>query len=307
MSSLVANLDSHAFDPAVGLSPEQADRPDMVRSLPFLAIHVACFLVIWAGTSWWAVGLFFILYVARMFGITGGYHRYFSHRSYKLGRFSQFLLAFLANTSAQRGPLWWAAHHRHHHRSSDTVADSHSPRTKGWFRAHTTWFLTPAAFRTKMELVKDLSKFPELVFLDRFDWIAPVSQLLFCAGLGWALQVYAGADTSAFQLATWWCISTVAVMHATYTVNSACHIFGNQPNSVEDDSRNCWWAAILTLGEGWHNNHHHSPNYCQHSHRWWQFDPTYWIIWCGEKVGVVKTLKRLPAGHVGSEAIAVES
>ena len=274
---------------------------DVLRLLPFIGVHLACLAVPLVGVSPTAVVLAVTLYVVRMFGITAGYHRYFSHRSFTCPRWVAFLLALLGGSSGQRGALWWAAHHRHHHRHSDTPADLHSPAQHGFWWAHMGWFLADGAYRTRLELVPDLAKRPELVWLDRFDVAAPATLAAACWALGWWLGGQ-GVNTSGAQLLVWFCISTVVLAHATFSVNSVMHVWGTRPFATRDDSRNNALMALLVLGEGWHNNHHHRPGNVRQGLRWWQLDPTWYALigmsWLGlaGTVGFSPRRKALDAG-----------
>jgi stearoyl-CoA desaturase (Delta-9 desaturase) len=266
--------------------------------VPFVLLNLSVLFVFVVGVSWIAVAVAVALYVVRMFGITAAYHRYFSHRTYKASRPVQFALAFLGNTAAQRGPLWWAAHHRHHHATSDTPEDTHSPIQEGGFwNSHMLWWGRRKNVPTRMHLVKDLSKYPELVFLDRFDAIAPFTLALFTFGLGALLQVVApGLGTNGWQMLVWgFVISTVVLFHGVATINSLAHVFGSRRFRTTDDSRNNFWLALVTLGEGWHNNHHHYPNSARQGFYWWEIDLSYYGLKALEKLGLVRDLKPVPA------------
>lgn len=281
--AVVRWFDTAADDP---LDATEAARIDWLRVLPFIGLHLACLGVLWVGVSPFAVGVAIVLYVVRMFAITGFYHRYFSHKAFRTSRPVQFLFGVLGASSVQRGPLWWAAHHRQHHRASDTEADPHSPRHKGFWYSHMGWFLTRGAFRTNLEAVKDLAKFPELRLLDRFDILVPV--LLACGLflLGeWLERAAPQLGTNGPQLLVWgFFISTVVLFHVTVTINSFAHRFGRRRFPTRDDSRNNWFLALLTFGEGWHNNHHHYPGSARQGFRWWEYDFTYYglklMSWC---------------------------
>ena len=132
-------------------------------------MHLACFAVFWVGVSRSALVVAAALYVLRMFAITGFYHRYFAHRTFRTSRAVQFAFACIGASCVQRGPLWWAAHHRNHHQHADTHSDPHSPRVHGFLWSHVGWFLTPQGFRTDWKRIPDLARFPELRWLDRFD------------------------------------------------------------------------------------------------------------------------------------------
>jgi stearoyl-CoA desaturase (delta-9 desaturase) len=203
--------------------------------------------------------LFF--YGVRMFGITGGYHRYFSHRSYKTGRVFQFILALIGASSAQLGPLWWAAHHRHHHRHSDTDEDIHSPGLRGLWWAHVGWVLCKKYNTTRLDDIKDFAKFPELRLLDRYSVLAPIGLAVFTFGLGAFLELkFPALRVTAFQMLVWgFFVSTVCLYHGTFSINSLAHIIGKRRFQTTDHSKNHFLLAIVTLGEGWHNNHHRYP------------------------------------------------
>ncbi len=226
-------VDSHA-----GIAEHQAEGPlrvDWLRVAPFLGLHLACLAVIWVGWSWFSVAAALALYLVRMFSITGFYHRYFSHRTFKTSRAGQFAFALLGMTSVQRGPLWWAAHHRHHHAHSDEEEDVHSPRLHGMLWAHVGWITARANFPTRLRLVPDLAKFPELRFLDRFDVLVPVLFAAALFGLGEALEAWAPAlSVTGPQLLVWgFCISTVALLHGTFTINSLAHRIGRRRYPTE--------------------------------------------------------------------------
>lgn len=287
------------FDDEAGLdqlSEREPDRLDVFRIIPFLMLHIACLGVIWTGWSKVAVGTAIGLYVVRMLGITGTYHRYFSHRSYKMSRIWQFAFAVIANSSAQRGPLWWASHHRHHHRFTDKPEDIHSPSQRGFLWSHVLWILTPKFFATNKKLVKSWMKFPELVFLNRFSTLVPLILLLFLYLSGELLRIYIpSTSTSGAQMVVWgFCISTVALFHATATINSLDHMIGRRRYNTPDTSRNNWLLALLTFGEGWHNNHHHYPIATRQGFFWWELDITYYVLVFLSWLGIVNDLTPLP-------------
>jgi stearoyl-CoA desaturase (delta-9 desaturase) len=237
------------------------------------------------------------LYVVRMFTLTGFYHRYFSHRTFKTSRAVQFLFALIGASCVQRGPLWWAAHHRNHHRHADTLLDPHSPGVVGFLRSHMGWFLTAGAFRTDWSRIPDLKKFPELRWLDRYDTAVPVALALLLYGLGaWLRRVAPQLGTSGAQMLVWgFFISTVVLFHATVTINSLAHGFGRRRFDTQDDSRNNVWLALLTFGEGWHNNHHFYPGSTRQGFRWWEVDLTWYGLRLMAALGLVWHLKPVPA------------
>ncbi len=297
-SRLAAHLtgwfDTHAAAARVDLGTPR--KIDLVRVLSFLAVHLSVIAVIWVGWSWTAVIVAVVLYLLHMFAITGFYHRYFSHRAFKTSRALQFVFALIGNSAAQRGPLWWAAHHRHHHTCADTPDDDHSPTVHGFVWSHVLWFMTNANFRTRMERVRDYLTYPELVFLDRYDALAPLAliALLYAAGaaLGrWLPQL----GTNGPQLVIWgFSISTVVTYHATFTINSLDHLWGSRRYATPDTSRNNLLLALLTLGEGWHNNHHHYPATARQGFFWWEVDVTYYVIRLMALCGLVWDVRPLP-------------
>jgi stearoyl-CoA desaturase (delta-9 desaturase) len=245
----------------------------------FAAFHLAALSVFTVPFApqlvWWFVGS----YVIRMFGVTAGYHRYFSHRSYQLGRVPQFLMAVLAQTSGQKGILWWAAHHRDHHRHSDGPEDVHSPQEGFWW-AHVGWILSTRFDTYDPKRVADFSRYPELRWLDRHHWVPSVAY-------GAAIWIAGG-----FGAFVWgYLLATVALYHATFAINSVAHVWGTRAYPTRDDSRNNFWLALLTLGEGWHNNHHHCRSACRQGVRWWQIDLTYAGLLLLSLCGVARNLR----------------
>jgi stearoyl-CoA desaturase (delta-9 desaturase) len=235
--------------------------------VPFIGLHLACFAVFVTGVDVTAVVLCGVTYLVRMFGITAGYHRYFAHRSYKTSRAFQFVLACLGCSAAQKGPLWWTAQHRHHHRYSDTPEDRHSPVAHSFWWSHIGWVLSPDSEATDEGQVKDLSRYPELRWLERHSWVPP----LVLAGLCFLVGGWSGLVWGFF-------VSSVLSHHATFTVNSICHIWGWRRYATADASRNNLFVALLTLGEGWHNNHHHYQSSANQGFRWWEIDVSYYLI-----------------------------
>ena len=263
------------------------ERIEYWASLPFLSMHLACLLALWTGVSVAAVAVCLALHGVRMFAITAGYHRYFSHRSFKTGRVFQFALAWVGATAAQKGPLWWAAHHRRHHADSDTADDIHSPVISGFWWAHVGWFLCSKYNKTEAELVRDFTPYPELRFINRFYLLPPFISAVLTTALGAFLQVLAPQmNTSPLQMLVWgFFISTVITYHATFFVNSLAHSSGSRRFPTKDGSRNNLLVAVIALGEGWHNNHHYAPSSERLGFYWWEIDVAHWILkvfsWCG--------------------------
>lgn len=278
---------------------------DVWRVAPFVLLHLACFCVLWVGFSWFALAFAIAMYLLRMFAVTGFYHRYFSHKAFRTTRAFQLLLAIVGATAVQRGPLWWASHHRHHHINSDEGDDAHSPVQHGFLWSHLGWFLASSHFTTQTERVKDLAKFAELRWLDRFDIVVPSLFALSIYLLGsWLQAYYPALNTSGPQLLVWgFVISTVVLYHATFTVNSLAHVWGNRRYATRDHSRNNLWIAIITLGEGWHNNHHHYPGSAQQGFYWWEIDLTYYGLKLLAACGLIWDVRTVPAAIRDSRKI----
>ena len=281
---------------AVAHDGRDGDRIDWLRAVPFFAMHLACLAVFWVGVSPVAVLVALALYALRMFAITGFYHRYFSHRTFRTSRVVQFLAALVGAASVQRGPLWWAAHHRNHHRHTETTLDPHSPRVHGFWRSHMGWFLTREGFRTDWSRIPDLAKYPELRWLDRYDTLVPVLLAVGLYGLGALLErVAPGLGTTGGQMLVWgFFVSTTVLFHATVTINSLAHRYGSRRFETGDDSRNNLWLALLTFGEGWHNNHHFFPGTARQGFRWWEIDLTWYGLRAMALFGLVRDLKPVP-------------
>ncbi|MBL8020972.1 MAG: acyl-CoA desaturase [Leptospirales bacterium] len=257
----------------------------MVEHIPFILLHLSPLFVFTVPFSWDLVALAAGLYFVRMFFITGFYHRYFSHRGYEVrNRYVQFAMGLLGTTCVQQGPLWWAEHHRHHHRYSETEKDIHSPVQYGFWQSHMLWFLTMyQSPHYKRQELKDFAKYPELHWLDRYFVIGPVL-------LGVALFLIGGAPYLVWGL----CVSTVVLWHGTWTINSLSHVFGNKRFTTEDDSRNNWLLAILTLGEGWHNNHHAFQGGAKAGFYWYEYDITYYGLCLMRGLGLITKMGAPP-------------
>ncbi len=297
-------FDNEAVDHTLG----DTDRVDWLSVVPFVALHLACLAVWWVGFSPVAAQVALLLYLVRMFAITGFYHRYFAHRAFHASRAVQFVFAVVGASAVQRGPLWWASHHRHHHVHADDEEDAHSPHRHGFLHAHALWFLKGKNFATRHELVADFARYPELRFLDRFDSVVPLLLAAGLYGLGaWLAVAYPGLGTSGWQMLVWgFCISTVVLYHATFTVNSLAHSVGRRRYATRDRSRNNWWLAILTLGEGWHNNHHHFPGAARQGFFWWEIDLTYYGLRLLSVLGLVRDLRQVPESMLYARAALPE-
>jgi stearoyl-CoA desaturase (delta-9 desaturase) len=268
-----------------------------IKVIPFAAVHVAAVAgVIALGWSWKGLALAVALYAVRMFGVTGGYHRYFSHRSFRASRPVQLLLALLAMSSSQKGVLWWASHHRIHHKFSDQPGDVHSVAQDGLLWSHVGWILADKYEATDERCVRDLARYPELVWLDRWWWTPP-------AALGVGLFLVGGW----FALVWGFFVSTTLLWHGTFTINSLSHMLGSRRYATADGSRNNALLALITLGEGWHNNHHYYPRSVRQGFFWWEIDITYYVLRALAAAGIVHDLHAPPADALRSNRIGKAS
>jgi stearoyl-CoA desaturase (delta-9 desaturase) len=249
-------------------------------SLPLIFMHTACIGVLFVPGGWPAFTIFALMYVLHVFALTAGYHRYFSHKTFKTTRTFQFILAVLGTTAAQRDPLWWASHHRMHHMNSDTEEDVHSPRHYGFWRAHIGWVMKRELLGTDLKRVKDFSKYPELMWLNRHPYMPAVILAFLLLATGSALNYwFPGLGVSGWQFVFYgFFLSTVAVYHVTFCINSVAHMFGSKRFKVDDDSCNNWILGILAMGEGWHNNHHRYSVCTRQGFRWWELDLSYLVL-----------------------------
>lgn len=266
--------------------------------IPLLLTQAACLAVFWVGVSPAAIAACVITYVVRAFGITAGYHRLLSHHAYETGRGLQFFLAFLGCAAAQLGPLWWVAHHHVHHPEADAEGDVHSPRhagggMRGFWWAHMGWLLCRRHSEPDYSRVGGLARFPELVWLDLYHWVAPAATIVVLFLVGEATAgLWPASGTNGLQFVVWgFFVATTALYHATFAVNSFGHTVGTQPFAIDDDSRNHPWLAFATLGEGWHNNHHHDPGSARIGMRPGEFDPGYRVLELLAKLGWVRNLR----------------
>jgi stearoyl-CoA desaturase (delta-9 desaturase) len=280
------------------LAPRRRTPPGRTRSwrlgTPFLLLHVAVLAVIFVGWSKVAIVVAAISYTARAFGITAFYHRCFAHRSFRVPRAVWLAGAVLGAAAAQRGPLWWVSHHRAHHRYTDRPGDPHSPVVDGLWYSHVGWIFDPGNAPTDMKRAQDLARFPELRFLDRFEYVVPAAAAVVSFALGVVLGHFAPVSgTSGLQMAVWgFVVPTIVLYHSTFSVNSLCHRFGRRRFETPDASRNNWLIAVLVLGEGWHNNHHRFPGSARQGLGRFELDPTWWAIRALATLGLASDLHR---------------
>ena len=261
-----------------------------IPTIVYWTIHAGCLVAFYTGVGAVEIALCLGLFWARLFGITAGYHRYFAHKTFKTSRAFQFFLAILGCAAVQKGPLWWAGGHRRHHRYSDQEEDLHSPR-RGFWWSHQGWIFSGDFDETEIDRIRDFGAYPELVWLNRWHIAVPISLAVVC----WAIDGLAG-------LVWGFCISTVLLWHATYSINSLAHRWGSQRYETGDDSRNNFWLALLTLGEGWHNNHHHYMASTRQGFFWWEIDLTYYALRALQAVGLVWEIREPPASVIRPKA-----
>jgi stearoyl-CoA desaturase (delta-9 desaturase) len=252
------------------------------QCVPFILIHLAPFAAFITGVTPAAVVLCLVLHCVKMFFITAGYHRYFSHRAFKTSRFMQFVMAFGGGMAAQKGALWWAAHHRQHHAHTDQDGDVHSPKMGFWW-SHVGWILCSKYLATDYDAIKDFARYPELRFLNKHHWIPPACLALFC----YAVAGWSGLVIGFFA-------STVLSYHATFCINSVTHIFGQRRYATADTSRNSLLFALVCFGEGWHNNHHHYQASARMGFFWWEIDLSFYVLKLLEALGLVWDLRKVP-------------
>jgi len=264
-------------------------------TIPYWGVHILAIVgIIICGFSWLGLAIALVCYIPRIFFVTGGYHRYFAHRSYKTSRPFQFLLALGATVTAQKGPLWWAAHHRLHHKLSDEPGDLHSVVQSGFWWAHHGWILSRDLEETDHSRIKDFAKYPELRWLNKY-WVVPV--------IGIAVITFL---IGGFFALTWaFAVSTVLCWHGTFTINSLSHYWGNRRYKTADDSRNNPVLAVITMGEGWHNNHHHYQVSARQGFFWWEIDCTYYVLRALSVVGLVWDLHGVP-DHVREDVATAD-
>jgi stearoyl-CoA desaturase (delta-9 desaturase) len=234
--------------------------------------------------NWQAVAVAAVLYwLAIGCGIGMGYHRLLTHRSYEVPKVIEYWMAICGTLTLEGGPISWVATHRIHHQKSDKEGDPHSPRDGGWW-AHAGWILTGKSNHNDTPRMSryapDLARDRFYVWLNTFHYVPLIA-------LGLILLAVGGLPMMLWGV----CVRVVIGLHATWLVNSAAHMWGRRRFATSDDSRNNWWVALLTFGEGWHNNHHAHPTSARHGLRWYEFDVTWMQIRFLQLVGLVKSAK----------------
>ena len=269
--------------------PDGLDLDDSIEwavSVPYFLLHLIPFVsMAFLGITASDLIVAGLTYLVGMFFVTAGYHRYFSHRSFKTNRLFQLILAIGAQMTVQKGVLWWASLHRHHHKHSDTERDIHSPR-RGLYWSHVGWILSKRCTEAPLELIGDFARYPELRWLNRWYGVPPVL-------LGWTLFFAVGPSA----MLVGYFLGLVLLWHGTYTINSLAHVIGRVRYDTGDTSKNSLFLALITLGEGWHNNHHFYQASVKQGFFWWEIDVTYYILRVLSWTGLVYDL-RLPPAHV---------
>lgn len=266
---------------------------DVLRSSPFILVHILALSVFFLPFHWGLVLLCLGSYALRMFAITAGYHRYFAHRSYKANRAFQFFMAVLGSTAVQKGVLWWAANHRLHHKHSDQPQDIHSPVQSGFFWSHVGWIISPHHDETRVDQIQDLTKYPELVFINKWHLLPAIAY-------GYAMFFFGGWAGFAWGFL----LSTVLLWHGTFFINSLAHVIGSRRYETTDDSRNHFGLAVITLGEGWHNNHHCYMSSARQGFFWWEVDMSYYTLKLLSFTGIVSDLRQPPLALLEAKRIA---
>jgi stearoyl-CoA desaturase (delta-9 desaturase) len=259
----------------------------------FAAVHVTAIVGAVVCWSWRGVALALVSYFIRMFVVTAAYHRYFAHRAFKTSRAFQFILALAAQSAGQKGVIWWASHHRWHHKHSDTPKDVHSAKLRGFWYSHIGWVIGSDWNETDLAMVADLTRYPELRFLNK-----TVLDVVPTVALALAFLLIGGAPA----LIWGFMVSTVLLWHGSFSINSLSHLFGRRRYATSDDSRNNWLLALLTTGEGWHNNHHHYQSSANQGFRWWEVDVTYYLLRVMAMLGLVWDLRRPPPEVIAARA-----
>jgi len=275
-------------------------RKPLLRSeIGFGLLHLSPVLIFWTGSTMFDWMVCIALYFIRMFLVTGGYHRYFSHKTFKTSRFVQFLIAFGAETSLQKGALWWAAHHRTHHKYSDLPKDPHSKKLYGFWYSHIGWIMGPDYKTTEYNVIRDYAKYKDIRWINKYYLLPPFVLMIAVwlvggyvnSGGDWALVPTAGLSTLVVGFFT----STVILFHGTFSINSLMHMIGNQRYKSKDESKNSLILALVTLGEGWHNNHHYYQSSVRQGFFWWEIDITFYLLKILSWFGIIWDLRPVPA------------
>jgi stearoyl-CoA desaturase (Delta-9 desaturase) len=292
---------------------ETADRiaTGTVTAVPVLALGLVVWQVWGDFLRWSDVIVFAIMYVCTGLGVTVGFHRLFTHRSFKTSKPMRGVFAVLGSAAIEGPVISWVADHRKHHTFSDQEGDPHSPHVghgggfrgalKGLFHAHVGWLFIHTQRGARKRYARDLLADPVVSFVDRHFLAWALGGLVVAFALGWAIggSFYAGLTGLLWGGA----VRILVVHHVTYSINSLCHFFGRRRFDTGDESRNLFWLAPFSFGESWHNNHHAFPTSAMHGMRAWEIDPSALVIRALEKLGLVWDVVRVDAERQARKTI----
>ena len=259
------------------------ERPNWLTIIVLVFFHIGAIAALFQF-SWTSLAVALGLYwVTICFGISMGYHRLHTHRSYSVPRPLEYFFAVCGTLTLEGGPIFWVATHRLHHQKSDLPGDPHSPRDGAWW-SHVGWIMLGESKHSDTAAMSkyapDLAKDKFYVTLNNYHWVPMVI-------LGGILLAFGGLPLMLWGV----CLRVVVGLHSTWLVNSATHMWGTRRFETRDDSRNSWWVALLTFGEGWHNNHHAHPTSARHGLTWYEFDPSWLQIRLLKSLGIAKAIR----------------
>jgi stearoyl-CoA desaturase (Delta-9 desaturase) len=293
---------------------ETADRiaTGIVTALPVLALGLVVWQVWGDFLRWSDLIVFAIMYMATGLGVTVGFHRHFTHRSFKAKPPVRATLAVLGSAAIEGPIISWVADHRKHHTFSDQEGDPHSPHVgheggfrgalKGLFHAHVGWLFIHTQRGARKRYARDLVEDPVISFVDRTFLVWALGGLVMAFALGWLIG---GSFHAALTGLLWGgAVRMLVVHHVTYSINSLCHFFGRRRFDTGDESRNLFWLSLPTFGESWHNNHHAFPTSAMHGMRAWELDPSALVIRGLEKLGLVWDVVRIDPERQAKKARA---
>ncbi len=258
-----------------------------------LLVHAGLLFAFKVGISWVAFATFMVTYYVKLFAVSGVFHRYYTHRSYEMGRGFCFLWSFIGCTAGQRGPLSWTTVHSKHHQHSDKKGDPHSPVQRGLFYAHLGWLLAKEPLPTSDALVRKYKDRPEILWLDRHYNVPFIALFALLYALGaWLESSFPALGTSPGQMMLWGGLaSSILLLHSTCSLNSFAHVFGIRVRETPDNSRNLWWLYPFLVGENYHNNHHKFPRSANFGVDKRQYDLLFFVLLVFQKLGLVKNVR----------------
>jgi stearoyl-CoA desaturase (delta-9 desaturase) len=258
----------------------------LVTGAIFWLVQASSLLVFFVPFRWPYLALWAASHFLRGMGLTLAYHRYYAHRAFQMNRAARFFWTAVGVAAMQKGPLWWAGHHVYHHKYADRDGDPHSPKVSGFYYAHLGWFLNDSRHHKvdpKNPVLRDFGHVPEIRWLEQFNVVPPIL-------LAAALYLYGGLP----WLVWGFCLPTTTLAHATFAINTVNHLFGTRRFQTADDSTNNAFTAFFAVGEGWHNNHHRYQRAARNGFYWWEYDPTYYVIWLMSKIGLAWDVQGVP-------------